>query len=70
MMTWSISGMSSPLAAKSVHTRNCCSPSRNLSKLACLILEIREGRISYKLENGRVNGNSQSVVISGLRIVL
>ena len=36
MITWSISGMSSPRAARSVQTKNCCSPSRNLSRFACL----------------------------------
>lgn len=39
MITWSISGMSSPRAARSVHTKNCCSPSRNLSRFACLETE-------------------------------
>jgi hypothetical protein len=39
MITWSISGMSSPRAARSVHTKNCCSPSRNLSRFACLEVE-------------------------------
>jgi hypothetical protein len=39
MITWSISGMSSPRAARSVQTKNCCSPSRNLSRFACLEME-------------------------------